>query len=83
MNRIWSVASMTDALFLFMGVCFFIIVFHLPFKNFKIDVESSHISPDLGDEEALEFEVNFSKKYGAGIHTHDNDPLVITMRYDE
>lgn len=65
------------------GCLFFIIGFHLPFKKFKIDVEGSDIIPDLGDDKALEFEFNFSKKYGVGIHTHDNDPLVITMRYDE
>lgn len=46
-------------------------------------VEGSHISQGSNSQETVESEITFSGKDVDGIHPHDNNPMVITMRSDD
>lgn len=50
-------------------------------KIFTIKI--SPTSSDLGEMNAPEYEISFSKKDIAGIHPHDNYHMVITVRCDD
>lgn len=42
-------------------------------------IEGSPANPDMGAKETVNFDITFLGKDAVGIHSHDNDPMVITI----
>lgn len=48
-----------------------------------ITIIGSPVKPMVGELEALEAMIIFFKKYGTIIHFHNDESMVITIRYDD
>lgn len=56
---------------------------HMRYARQVLTIEHSPTNSDSSNKGAMEFEINFFESDAVGIHSHDNDPMVIIVRCDD